>query len=172
MAKSIDQYIKENKLTLILIGIIALAYYIYKQGKRVGSQGYANLPDGGSGIPAGWTPRTSTLKLVEAINPSASTWLISVDGTDEEKIFDTLDPLSRDQRTAVYNDYLQYTGRNLMDDLEDELSGSDLSRALAYFEHIIPSGRFARALVNRFTDGAERTGRAIINYNNQLYENL
>ena len=172
MAKSIDTYIKENKLTLILVGILLLAYYIYKQGKRVGSQGYANLPDGGSGIPSGWTPRTSTLKLVEAINPSASSWLISFDGTDEEKIFDTLDPLTRDQRTAIYNDYLQYTGRNLMDDFENELSGSDLSRALAFFEHIIPSGRFARALVNRFNDGAERTGRALVNYNTQLYENI
>jgi hypothetical protein len=143
-----DQFLKDNKYTIVIVFVIAVGYYIYRQGRKSGSMNFVNLPDGGAGIPSGWSPRPTSVVLTEAMNPSGIGWLMETDGTNEDAIFYSLDGLTRDQRTAVYNDYLVYTQRNLLDDFNSELSGTDLTRALAYFEHVGASNKPARALAN------------------------
>lgn len=156
MANSPDQFLKENKYTLIIISILVIGYLIYRRGKKDSEIQFQPLPDGGAGIPVGWSPRPTSAVLKDAMNPSGIEWMIDIDGTEEEQITGAVTGLSRDQATAVYNDYLIYTGRDLIEDFNSELSGTDLIVALAPFSHIGSGGnRFARALVNK--------GRGFIN---------
>jgi len=56
-------------------------------------------------------------------------------GTDEDMIFDTLDPLTKEQAKAVrtyFNTYFS-EGYSLDQWFEGDLSGSDLTRARGYF---------------------------------------
>ena len=56
-------------------------------------------------------------------------------GTDEDKIFNTLDTLNKDQLQKVRVYFTTYFGEGdtLFDWFDDDLSGSDLAKAKAYF---------------------------------------
>lgn len=128
--------LKKYSPILILLAIGGIIYYFYKQGKKAG--GIIKYPNNGSGIPAGWSPRPSVIQLENAFCPNG---LWGCPGTDESLIFATLNPLTDDQLAAVYNDYRNKNGEDLLGKFNDELSGDDLTRALAYFSFI--SGRFS-----------------------------
>jgi hypothetical protein len=51
-------------------------------------------------------------------------------GTDEMSIYSTLTGRSADERKAIKQAYKGRTGRELEADLRDELSGSELNRAI------------------------------------------
>lgn len=125
---------KDGNIAIIGIIVIAIGYYIFRQGKKSGN--IAPLPNGGNGIPQGWSPRPVTEMLKQALNPSGISYMSAVDGTDEEQIWNALFGLTDDQLASVYNDYNNYTGGNLLDDFRSELSGEELMRALAYFSFI------------------------------------
>lgn len=66
-------------------------------------------------------------QLKIAMNPSGFDWMFSVDGTNERLIFATAQSI--DNFAQVQRDYNKlYTGRNLVSDLESELSAESLSK--------------------------------------------
>jgi len=83
------------------------------------------------GIPCGWDPTPCAVALKNA----QKGW-----GTDEGMIKGILMSLTKEQVAAVYNKYQQlyHSGDSgdLISDLEDELSGDDLSTALSYSRDI------------------------------------
>lgn len=125
---------KGNYIAIAAVIAAAILYYIYKQGKKAG--GIIPLPNNGSGIPENWSAVASVKIIREAFNPSGSAWLMSVDGTNEGAIFDTLNGLTDDQLAAVYNQYKHETGMDLLDVFIMELSGDDLTKATSYFSFL------------------------------------
>lgn len=89
-----------------------------------GNQGGVSLQQ--DGINISWSPRASAEALQDAMKGL---------GTDEDKIFNTLEPLTKQQRNDVRNYFNTYfgDGDTLFEWFEDDLSGNDLSRAKAYF---------------------------------------
>ena len=133
---------RNNIYAITGVIVVAIAYFIYKQGKKAGS--IIEYPNNGTGIPRGWSPRPVVTQLKQAFNPSGNTWMSAFDGTDEDLIWSALSNLTDDQLAAVYNDYIQDTGRSLIDDLRRELSGDDLQRAMQYFSFINTRWSFNR----------------------------
>ena len=89
-----------------------------------GNQGGVSLPQ--DGINISWSPRASA----EALKDAMKGW-----GTDEDKIFNTLEPLNKQQLSDVRNYFNTYfgDGDTLFEWFEGDLSGNDLTRAKAYF---------------------------------------
>lgn len=123
--------------------IISLVLFIYFFGKNEGeedeqkkvleqkanSTAVVKLPNNGSGIPTGWSATPSATKIYVAMKG----W-----GTDENAFFTTLDTLTDDQIAAVYNKFNELyetsSGYNLIEWIQADFSGGELSRALAYFD--------------------------------------
>ena len=89
-----------------------------------GNQGGVSLPQ--DGINISWSPRASA----EALKDAMKGW-----GTDEDKIFNTLEALNKQQLSDVRNYFNTYfgDGDTLFEWFEGDLSGNDLTRAKAYF---------------------------------------
>jgi hypothetical protein len=115
-----------KKPIIIFVVILVFLAGVYFYGKSKGR--ILPLPTNGNGIPDGWTAVLSVEKIRGAMDGL---------GTDEAAIFETLEPLTRDQLAAIYNEYEHRTGDNLFDRFREELSGSDLTRALYYFKDVI-----------------------------------
>lgn len=124
---------------MIAIIIILSVYFI---GKKFGVIKAAQpdvkpLPNNGQGIPEGWSAQIVCQQLYDAMF-GGGLWGA---GTDESKIFNTLTPLTDDQLVATYNTYntLYHTDGEgtLLTDFQSELSGDDLTRALAFFNSVI-----------------------------------
>lgn len=130
----------KNKWFWIVLLVIVIAWYIYKQGVANGAGDQAELPNGGTGIPAGWSATPAATALHGAMDTGSAFWGAIGYGTDEDTIWNTLEYLSLDQRAAVNNEfnrlYQGESGMNLRQWFEDELSGEELNRALAYFNGI------------------------------------
>lgn len=140
---------KKYTSEIIIGAVLLIGYYLYKMGKKQGQ--IIDYPNNGAGIPQGWSPRPVVVTLQNAFCPSGSSWLCGVDGTDEQLIWGALDGLTDDQLSAVYNDFNSYTGENLLDKFNSELSGEDLTRALNYYAFIsnrFSLGRMQRSIVS------------------------
>lgn len=118
--------ILKNKWFWIVIAVIVVALLIYHFGKAAGS-GHADYPDGGAGIPQGWTPTAAANELYNAIYGA---------GTDEQAIWNALNGLTKDQLAAIYNEYTATFKTDLFADFRGDLSGDDLVRAMNYFNGI------------------------------------
>lgn len=134
------QKLIQNKWFWISVAVLLLGTYIYMQGKKAAATDQAILPNGGTGIPLGWDPTNDATKLHDAMATGSVFWGAIDYGTDEQTIFDTLDPLTEDQCAAVNNRfnelYQAESEMTLREWFEDELSGDDLDRALGYFNGI------------------------------------
>lgn len=130
----------KNKYLWYVVITIAIIISIYLLGKRFGvlatqTPQVKPLPNNGEGIPTGWTAEGVAQQLYDAMFGGS----LFGAGTDEDKIFNTLTPLTDDQLAATYNTYntLFHPDGNgtLNTDLQSELSGDDLTRALAFFNY-------------------------------------
>lgn len=95
----------------------------------------AKTPDGADGSQAQYyDPDTNQLKAYDP-RPDviALRAAMSGAGTDEEAIWDVLDSKNDPQLAAIYNDFSALTGEDLFEWFADDLSGSDLQKALNYF---------------------------------------
>lgn len=112
-----------TKYLLIIFAVISLligiVIYLYLKKKTV------RIPEGYD-IPAGWSALPTAIILY---NSMAGV------GTDESAFFNALEPLNLAQRAMVYNAYNEKYG-NLLSDIENDFSGTDLQRALSYFRDI------------------------------------
>ena len=109
---------------------------IYFAGRKAGKGApvkQVKLPKGVS-IPSQWTPRPVTVKLYNAMKGF---------GTDTKAIWSALEPLNDAQKALVYSDFGVYckekkeSDTDLLTWFSDDLSGDDLSRAVAYFKGIV-----------------------------------
>lgn len=118
----------------IVVLVVVFGFAVWKWGKASNENrpGRADLPNGGSGVPAGWSPTKSVTTLHNAMDGL---------GTDEDAIFGALENLTRDQLIMVYNEfnaqYAHESNGDLIDWFNSELSGSDLQRALNYYQGIL-----------------------------------
>jgi len=90
-----------------------------------GNTGGVSLPQDQQGLQ--WSPRGSA----EALKDAMETWW----GTDESKIWRTLDALDKNKLDLVRTYFNTYfgNGQSLFEWFEGDLSGSDLMKAKAYF---------------------------------------
>lgn len=114
-------------IIIIVIILVAVGMYIQKlKGHKP-----KKLPNNGSGIPAGWSPDATATELHNAMAGA---------GTDEDAIWNALNGLTPDQCAAVYNRfgelYFAEYGCDLYKWFEDDLSSTDLARAMDYFKTI------------------------------------
>ena len=100
------------------------------------------LPTGGIGIPVfsdgtAWSPLRSVEVLYEAMHGNSAAWYNPWSyGTDEKTIFLVLGDKTQDQLAALLNAYEAKYQRDLIADFKNELSGTELSRALDYFSFV------------------------------------
>lgn len=106
--------------------ILVIAGVIYYFGKKAGKK--LPLPNGGSGIPQGWSPVQSAERLYAAMDGL---------GTDEDAIWNVLADKTPDQLAAIYNEYQHRFGQNLFDDFKGDLDDQDLARAMQFFQGVI-----------------------------------
>ena len=121
----------QTKYIVIGVLVLALLAFVYFTGKKSGNKQKPKplkLPNNGSGIPEDWSPVNDVVRLYEAMDGM---------GTDEEAIYWVLTGKTDDQLAAIYNEYGNRYGEDLIEALRDELSGEELSRALDYFKNII-----------------------------------
>jgi hypothetical protein len=135
-----QQIIKYVKIGLLIAGGIFAVKFIRKQIKLRKLKGqfgdYNTLIDNNKGNVGGvslpqdtniqWSPRSSAEALRDAMKGL---------GTDEETIWATLEPLSKDQRAKVRNYFNTYfaNGQNLFQWFASDLGSSDLAKAKSYF---------------------------------------
>lgn len=133
--------LKNRIFWYVVIGIVVILA-VYFVGKKFGVIKAAvpdikPLPNNGEGIPDGWTAEIVSQQLYDAMFGGVL-WGM---GSDEDKIFDTLTPLTDDQLAATYNTYntmFHSDGSGtLISDFQSELSGNDLTQALAFFNSVI-----------------------------------
>ena len=133
--------IKYVKIGVFIGGALLLFKFIKKQIKLRKLKGqfgdFKTLTDNNKGNVGGvtlpkdkqnqaWSPRASA----EAIRDAIKGW-----GTDERKIFNTLDALNPQQLTQLRSYFNTYfgNGKTLFEWFEGDLSGSDLGQAKGYF---------------------------------------
>lgn len=110
---------------LVAVVLLLFVYLIYRQGQKSGGFEKAKpLPDGGNGIPAGW----STTKLVDELwdNLDSFYWwkVIDINGDYRGELMTVLLSLSKDQLTAVYNDYnFRYGNKDGKTSLTKKING-------------------------------------------------
>lgn len=126
-----------NKYFWIGAGILAVVIYFYFQGKKAAAITTAVLPNAGAGIPLGWTPNPAAVIIHNAMDTGDILFGWYDFGTDEDLIFNTLQPLTLDQRVAVNNEfnrlYVAESEMTMREWFEAELDGEDLSRVMALF---------------------------------------
>ena len=135
-----EQIIKYAKIGLAIGGAFLLFRFVRRQIKLAKLKGkfgdFQTITDntkgnvGGVSLPQDdnveWSPRPSAEALRDAMKGL---------GTDEDKIFNTLDTLNKDQLQKMRVYFTTYFGEGdtLFDWFDDDLSGSDLAKAKAYF---------------------------------------
>lgn len=121
-------WFNKNKWFLLTGGLLALFIFIYYRGKTAGQ--IIPLPDNGTGIPSGWSPRP----VVELIVNNFGTFDIF---TNERKIIEILSALSRDQLAALNNEWVNQFGKSIVKDLNEHFSNPDnLAVAVNYFNFL------------------------------------
>ena len=136
----------------IIIVITIVLLYFYNKGKQSSSDnsfwGWMNnwfkdkpapppldLPNGGSGIPAGW----SALAVAENLHNLMDG--LDLTGQNEGKIMSILNALTPDQLAAVNNEfnnqYASESGENFMEWLEDDLSSDNYEVVTNLFQGIL-----------------------------------
>lgn len=121
-----------NNLKLIIVGLIIvglIGYYIATLKDKAKKGPKVKLPNNGGGIPKGWQPITTAAKLRNYVTCYFCT------GTNG-LILSTIGELSNDQLAAVVNYYNDYYTADLIQDIYDDLSGSDLATAQEIFKRI------------------------------------
>lgn len=124
-----NEKIQSNSIALIGCLLLILFYIVYRLGKSKG--GVIPLPNGGSGLPPNWSALTTVKELTDTFH--APGFDFTGFGTNEDAFFSIMDSLTNDQIAAVYNQYKQTEGDDLLDVIRDEFSGDELTRALHYF---------------------------------------
>jgi len=126
-----------NKWFWIAVLFVIIILYVYNQGKEAATGKQAPLPNSGAGIPVGWTPNPAAVTIHNAMDTGGVLWGVWNYGTDEDTIFNTLQPLTLDQRVAVNNEfnklYQAESEMTMVQWFESELDGEDLSRVMALF---------------------------------------
>lgn len=117
-------FIKKYLVLILLFVVLAAFAGFYYFGRLRGKS--INYPDNGTGIPANWSAKNVVSKIIAATEGI---------GTDETLLFATLDGLTNDQLSAVWNEYLQEKNETLFDLFNDELSDDELTRALNYYAY-------------------------------------
>lgn len=105
---------------LLVALFILFAVYSYAKKSSV------KVPGNGSDIPAGWDPTPVAIQIHDTIAGL---------GTDSDKFFAIMDNLTLGQRAMVYNAY-NYQYGSLIEDIQGDFSGDELTRALALFKGI------------------------------------
>jgi hypothetical protein len=126
----------KSKWFWIATAAIIIVWYFYSEGKKAAEGTQAELPNNGTGIPAGWTPGADAMGLHDEMDNGS--WLMGAGyGTDEEKIWSILTGKTDDQLISIYNEfnrlYQADSGMTLIGWFNEDLSGDDLTRALDYF---------------------------------------
>lgn len=116
-------------LVLVIVALLAIALFVFGRSTVDKIPKPLKLPDGGKGIPDGWSPVPSAQALHGAMSGA---------GTDEALIWSTLSGLTNDQLTAILNEFnnqfgAEYPGCDLYCWFRGDLSGEDLQRAMNYF---------------------------------------
>ncbi len=138
---------KVSPLRIAIAVCIATALYfvlrrLYRETIGQYKPRKVNLPTGGSGIPVFsdgtiWSPLRSVEMLYEAMHGNSAAWYNPWSyGTDEKTIFLVLGDKTQDQLAALLNAYEAKYQRDLIADFKNELSGTELSRALDYFSFV------------------------------------
>lgn len=93
-----------------------------------GNTGGVSLPQDQDNLV--WSPRSSAEALRDAMDPYSLWW-----GTDENKIWRTLDALDKNQlnKVRLYFDSYFGDGESLFEWFEGDLSGQALAKAKSYF---------------------------------------
>ena len=132
----------------LIIGmcIAVLLYFLLRRLYRETIGQYkarkVELPTGGMGIPVfsdgtAWSPLRSVEMLYEAMHGNSAAWYNPWSyGTDEKTVFLVLGDKTQDQLAALLNAYEAKYQRDLIADFKNELSGTELSRALDYFTFV------------------------------------
>lgn len=125
-----------NKKVWIIGGtalvVIALILVIYFTGKKAGNTAKprpVKIPNNGADIPANWSAVPTVIALEEELD---STFYV-----DDEVVLKLIQPLTKGQLAAVYNEYANRYGKDLLEDIKKGLSGTDLQNALNLFNGII-----------------------------------
>lgn len=110
------------KKILIKFGLVKDPAKYGPDGKPLPPPPPPPLPNNGSGIPSGWDPLESAVKIQTAIKG----W-----GTDEQAIYDVFTPLTPDQQAAVIgrfeHEYYSYWNATFWDIMESELNSSEMN---------------------------------------------
>lgn len=117
----------KGSVKLILVGIaviIILACIVVYSFAR---KNFVKVPGNGSDVPSNWDATPEAIKLYNAMKGI---------GTNEDVFFSTLSALSLGQRALVYNKYLEMYGHSIIEDIQDDFEGNDLTKALDYFKGI------------------------------------
>lgn len=137
---------KAIKFILIAVGVVAfglLLSKLYKDTIGKYKPRKVKLPSGGLGIPTNsngqpWSPLKSVELLYQSMHGSLTGYWFDPTslGTDEEQLFNAIGDKTDDQLAAILNAYEQKYNRDLIADLNSELSGAELSTALDYFSFV------------------------------------
>ncbi len=84
-------------------------------------------------------------------------------GTEEDEIFNVLEGREPEEILAIQREYLALTGNHLDRDLQDELSGSDLRKALALLQ-VQAAGTFTNEIDQHMTEGETTTVQGRFEY--------
>lgn len=133
-------------LTIVIIVVaIGLLLFVYFQGKKTGklkqqlNQAKPEpLPNNGAGIPSGWSPAPLVSKLFKVLD--GVDWFASND--DKKTVYGELSSLTKDQLTAVYNEFNRLYGKvedgqltyTLYNWIDDDSGDDSKVRALAALE--------------------------------------
>ena len=138
----------DGKVKTILwsVGALAVAGVGYMMYKKISNKKKYEMPagddyiappittdDGGSSTPSApvWSPATAAQNIYDSMKGN---------GTDEDMFFNTAEPLSSAQRTAVKNYFNEHLGEGdtLCEWIEGDFSFGDEDKALALFGY--PTG--------------------------------
>lgn len=128
--------IASNKKVWIIGGtalaVVAIILVIYFAGKKAGNQAKPKplkIPNAGTDIPTNWSAVPTAVALEDELS---SFWYV-----DDTVVLKLIQPLTKGQLAAVYNEYGNRYGKDLIEDIKKGLSGNDLQTALNLFNGII-----------------------------------
>lgn len=96
---------KEKNIYIVIIVVIVLiigGYLLYRAGKKNATPPQVQYPQGGNGIPPGWSPEPLIEELHDVMDG-----LFTLSGTKDEAWKKLRDLASPDMITAVYNGFNQ-----------------------------------------------------------------
>jgi Annexin len=84
-------------------------------------------------------------------------------GTEEAQIYGALTGRSASELNEIQRQYLALTGRDVILDLRDDMSGGELKKALALFE-VASAGTFQNTFRQEMTEGETTEGQGLYTY--------